>query len=150
VHFRTYLGRHNAVVEEVGVQQGELVVVLVVEDDSLIQDVVGDALSEGGFKVEIVGTGEQAVEHLQRSKDTYRALVTDINLSGQLNGWDVAKLAREINPEIPVIYMTDAAADQWPSHGVPGSIILNKPFAPVQVVTAVAQLLNQGQPLQHQ
>lgn len=131
-------------------QQGELAVVLVVEDDSLIQDVVGDALSEGGFKVEIVGTGEQAVEHLQRSKDTYRALVTDINLSGQLNGWDVAKLAREINPEIPVIYMTGAAADQWPSHGVPGSIILNKPFAPVQVVTAVAQLLNQGQPLQHQ
>lgn len=130
--------------------QGELVVVLVVEDDSLIQNVIGDALSEGGFKVDIVGTGEEAVERLQRDKDTYRALVTDINISGQLNGWDVAKLAREINPEIPVIYMTGAAADQWPSHGVPGSIILNKPFAPVQVVTAVAQLLNQGQPLQHQ
>lgn len=131
-------------------QQGELVVVLVVEDDSLIQDVIGDALSEGGFKVEIVGNGEEAAERLRRSKDTYRALVTDINLSGQLSGWDVAKLAREINPEIPVIYMTGAGADQWPSHGVPGSIMLNKPFAPVQVVTAVAQRLNQGPPPQHE
>ena len=83
-------------------------------------------------------------------QDTYRALVTDINLLGQLSGWDVAKLAREINPEIPIIYMTGPAADQWPSHGVPGSIMLNKPFAPVQVVTAVAQLLNQGPPPQHE
>lgn len=131
-------------------QQGELVVVLVVEDDSLIQDMIGDALSEGGFKVDIVGTGEEAVELLQRDKDTYRALLTDINLSGQLNGWDVAKLAREISPEIPVIYTTGAAADQWPSHGVPHSMLLHKPFAPVQVVTAVAQLLNQGQPPQQE
>jgi CheY-like chemotaxis protein len=65
-----------------GVQQGELVVVLVVEDDSLIQDVIGDALSEGGFKVEIVGNGEEAAERLRRSKDTYRALVTDIPSRG--------------------------------------------------------------------
>jgi CheY-like chemotaxis protein len=70
-------------------------------------------------------------------------LVTDINLSGQLNGWEVAKRAREINPEIPVIYTTGAAADQWPSQGVPHSVLLNKPFAPAQIVAAVANLLNQ-------
>lgn len=131
-----------------GVQQGELVVVLVVENDFLARDVIGDALSEGVFKVHVVETGEQSAERLQRNKDNVRALVMDINLPGQLNGWDVAKLAREINPEIPVIYMTGAAADQWPSHGVPHSVLLHKPFAPVQVVTAVAQLLNQGQPSQ--
>ena len=129
-------------------QQGELLVVLVVEDDSLIRDVIGDALSEGGFKVHVVETGEQSAERLQRNKDNVRALVMDINLPGQLNGWDVAKLAREINPEISAIYMTGAAADQWPSHAVPHSVLLHKPFAPVQVVTAVAQLLNQGQPSQ--
>lgn len=39
--------------------------------------------------------------------------------------------------------MTGAGANDWPSHGVPKSVLLNKPFAPAQIVTAVAQLLNQ-------
>jgi DNA-binding response OmpR family regulator len=77
---------------------------------------------------------------------TYRALVTDINLKGRMNGWEVAKQAREIDPVFPVIYMTGAAAEQWGSHGVPNSILLKKPFAPAQLVTAVSQLLNTGTP----
>jgi len=31
----------------------------------------------------------------------YRVLVTDINLKGQLNGWEVARAAREIDPAFP-------------------------------------------------
>jgi CheY-like chemotaxis protein len=69
-------------------------------------------------------------------------VITDINLRGRLTGWDVAKRARELDPAIPVIYMTGDAADQWASLGVPNSLLLNKPFAPAQIVTAVAQLLN--------
>ncbi|MDB5605840.1 MAG: transcriptional regulator [Bradyrhizobium sp.] len=42
----------------------------------------------------------------------------------------------------PVIYVTGAGADQWMSHGVPDSILLRKPFAPAQPVTAVSQRLN--------
>jgi len=42
--------------------------------------------------------------------------------------------------------MTGAAADQWASHGVPNSILLTKPFAPAQLVTALSQLLNTGTP----
>nr|WP_249156763.1 response regulator [Bradyrhizobium sp. KB893862 SZCCT0404] len=120
--------------------------ILVVEDDPLIQDLVDAALAEGGFENEIVASGEKAVALLQSAPTKYRALLTDINLKGQLTGWDVAKRARELNPEMPAIYMTGAAADEWPSHGVPNSILLNKPFAPAQVVTAVSQLLNQTPP----
>ena len=61
-----------------------------------------------------------------------------------MNGWQVAKAAREINPAFPIVYMTGAAAGDWPSHGVPNSILLEKPFAPAQLVTAVSQLLNAG------
>ena len=118
--------------------------ILVVEDDQLIKEMIQVALSEGGFDSEVVGSGEEAVALLQDQE--YRALLTDINLQGELSGWDVAKRAREFRPDIPVVYMTGAAADQWPSHGVPGSILLQKPFAPAQVVTAIAQLLNQTPP----
>jgi DNA-binding response OmpR family regulator len=78
---------------------------------------------------------------LKGNKGSYRALVVDVNLRGRMDGWEVAKHAREIDPEFPVIYMTGAGADKWPSLGVPNSILLEKPFAPAQLVTAVSQLL---------
>jgi hypothetical protein len=61
-----------------------------------------------------------------------------------MQGWEVARHAREIDPAIPIVYMTGAAAEQWASHGVPHSTLLNKPFAPAQLVTAISQLLNAG------
>jgi len=124
----------------------DLPVILVVEDDQLIQAMVEEALAEGGFKSIIASSGEKAVALLEESHGKYRALITDINLTGDLDGWEVAKLVRELNPDIQVIYVTGAAADQWPSRGVPYSVLLNKPFAPAQVVTAVAQLLNTSGP----
>jgi hypothetical protein len=42
--------------------------------------------------------------------------------------------------------MTGAAAADWSANGVPKSILLNKPFAPAQIVTAVSQLLNASPP----
>ena len=63
-----------------------------------------------------------------------------------MSGWEVAKRARELNPGFPIVYMTGAAGGDWMSHGVPHSILLEKPFAPAQLVTAVAQLLNTGTP----
>ena len=124
----------------------ELLAVMIVEDDPLIQIIVEEALAEGGFHPELASSGEQALTLLQNEESKYQALITDVNLSGAVTGWDVARRARELNPHIPVVYMTGAAADEWPSLGVPNSMLLQKPFAPAQVVTAISQLLNQVPP----
>ena len=76
----------------------------------------------------------------------HRALVTDVNLLGTMDGWEVAKRAREIDPEFPIVYMTGARADEYSSRGVPNSVLLTKPFAAAQLVTAVSQLLTSGTP----
>jgi DNA-binding response OmpR family regulator len=123
-----------------------LPVILVIEDDEAIQGIVEDALSEGGFESAIVASGEEAVTLLIGKQISYRALVTDINLMGRLDGWEVARSAREIDPAFPVVYMSGAHADEWASKGLPNSIMLAKPFAPAQLVTAVSQLLNAGNP----
>ena len=68
-----------------------LLLILVVEDDQLIKEMIQVALSEGGLDSEVVGSGEEAVALLQDQE--YRALLTDINLQGELSGWDVAKRA---------------------------------------------------------
>jgi DNA-binding response OmpR family regulator len=124
----------------------DLPVILVIEDDPPIQLVVEDALADGGFEPAIAPSGEEAVTLLKGNKGKYRALVTDINLVGRIDGWEVARRAREIDPAFPILYITGADADRWPSHGVPNSVLLTKPFAPAQLVTAVSQLLNDGTP----
>jgi CheY-like chemotaxis protein len=123
-------------------------VILVVEDDQLVQDLVEESLTDGGFEISIVSTGEKAVALLDTSEGKYRALITDINLGeGNLDGWDVARHAREIDPNFPVVYMSGKDADEWASKGVPNSIMLAKPFAPAQLVTAISQLLNASPPI---
>lgn len=127
------------------VEQGlDLPTILLVEDDQLIQAMVEEALTEGGFQVAIAASVEEAVALLKGDKPALRALATDIHLGGKMSGWDIGRIAREIEPALPVFYMTGDAAEEWPSKGVPQSVLLTKPFAPAQLVTAVAQLLNAG------
>ena len=121
-------------------------VVLVVEDDQAIQSIVEDALTEGGFAPAIAPSGEEAVTLLKGSRGTYSALVADVRLRGRMDGWQVARQAREIDPDFPIVYITGANGHQWPAHGVPNSILLQKPFAPAQLVTAVSHLLNTSPP----
>ena len=124
-----------------------LPIILVVEDDHLVSSVVEESLVDGGFQTTIASSGENAIELLDASDGKYRALVTDINLGrGGIDGWDVAKHAREIDPSFPIVYMSGKDADDWASKGVPNSIMLAKPFAPAQIVTAVSQLLNASPP----
>jgi CheY-like chemotaxis protein len=120
----------------------ELPIILVVEDDQLVQILVKETLSSGGFDAAIAASGEEALTLLQEHKGKCRALVTDINLQGKMDGWEVAQHAREIEPDFPVVYMSGAAAADWTSKGVPNSIMLEKPFAPAQLLTAISNLLN--------
>src|SRR5437588_5796298 len=121
-------------------------VILVIEDDQEIQTLVEDALSDAGFEPAIAPSGEEAVTLLKGMESTYRALVTDIQSPGRIDGWEVARQAREIDPEFPIVYMSGAHAGDWASKGVPNSVMLEKPFAPAQLVTAVSNLLNTGTP----
>ena len=121
--------------------------ILVVDDDPLLQRIAEEALRDGGFETVVAASGEKAVELLETANGKYRALVTDINLGrDRMNGWDVARHAREIDAKFPVVYMSGDSAEDWSARGVPDSIMLSKPFAPAQLVTAVSQVLNNVPP----
>ena len=63
-----------------------LPVVLVTEDEQLVQNVVEEALAEGGFETAAATTGEEAVSLLEADHTRYRALVTDIHLAAHSMG----------------------------------------------------------------
>jgi len=119
----------------------ELPIILVIEDDRDLQSMIEDGLRDGGFEPAIAASGEEAITLLKAFKTKYRALVTDITLLGTLDGWRVARGAREIDPSFPIIYITGGGADDWTTKGVPDSILLQKPFGPDQLVAAVSKLL---------
>ena len=121
-------------------------VVFVVEDEVLIQPLLIEPLEEAGYKVLVASSGAEAIMLLDgQEAASIRALVTDVNLGpSSPSGWDIARRAREIHSDIPVVYVTGDSAHDWPSQGVPNSLLISKPFAPAQIITAVSQLINQA------
>lgn len=116
--------------------------VLLVEDELLIRDLLQGALAEAGFEVAYAESGDAAIDLLQCSAGELVGVVTDINLGSETTGWDVARAARRADLSVAVVYMSGGSAHEWAAEGVPDSAILVKPFAPAQLVVALATQLN--------
>jgi two-component system cell cycle response regulator CpdR len=117
---------------------------LLVEDEMLIAHTLEVALLEAGFELRTVHDGVSALRALEENPEQFSALLTDIRLPKDgPDGFDLAHRARELSVTIAVVYMSGDSAIDWASKGVPKSIMLQKPFAIAQLVTAVANLLNE-------
>jgi DNA-binding LytR/AlgR family response regulator len=90
--------------------------------------------------------GKEAIAMLEADGEYFRALVSDINLGTGPTGRDVTKRSRELNPHLPIVYITGGSAHEWASPGVPNSLIVTKPFTPAKIVTAVWRLLGISEP----
>lgn len=118
---------------------GDPLRVLVVDDDSSILHLL-EILSDGGFEPMVASTGEEAIALLNANR--FRVVIIDISFGmDHVKGWAVARRARAFDPNLPVIYITGGNADEWSIQGVPNSILITKPFAPMQLLNAISQLL---------
>ena len=104
---------------ETGSKKDEPIRVLFVEDEFLISAWVAQELSEQGFAVRTATNAADALRQLAASP--VDALFTDINLPGEMDGTTLARCARELQPDLPVVYAS--ARSNWlsPDHRVPGS-----------------------------
>ena len=115
--------------------------ILLVEDEALIREMVAEALESAGFAALLAADGQQAIVLFEQHAEEIRGLVTDINLEGAMDGWNLARSARERASDLPVVYISGASGHEWASRGVPNSLMITKPFAPAQVVVAISSLL---------
>ncbi len=122
------------------------VLLLVVENEAVVRLDLEDTLRDAGFSLVVAVRGDLAIAELEQNAARFGAVLTSIKLGPGPDGWDVARRARELVHGMPVIYMSSSTDGEWTSQGVPRSILIAKPFAAAQVVTAVATLLNQSTP----
>jgi CheY-like chemotaxis protein len=112
--------------------------VLIVEDEWLVRMELSQAFEDEGCIVVESASAEDALRTLETGLSA-ALLVTDIRLSGTMNGWDLAVAARTLMPDIAVIYVS--ANPPAPERDVAGSIFIDKPALIAQVVGAAKRLL---------
>lgn len=118
-------------------------IVLLVDDEPLVQDLLHTALDDAGFGVVLANSDEEAFAALDaEGARNFAGVITDVNLRCPRSGWDIARHARELSPELPLLYVTGDSEREWVDRGVPCSMIIPKPFQPDQVVMALATLIN--------
>jgi len=118
--------------------------ILLVEDEPLVLLVAQDALEAGGFTVIPSQLASEAVSLLVENSADLSGLVTDIRLPGGPDGWEIARHARELRPDLPVVYTTADSAAEWPAQGVPNSVVVQKPYAGAQLLTAISSLITKA------
>jgi DNA-binding response OmpR family regulator len=116
-------------------------VLLLVEDEALVRHELKEALVEAGFDVTEAASGGKALREFEASASRIRGLITDINLGKAPEGWEIARRGRELIPDLPVVYISGHGSADWPSKGVPNSVVVSKPFATAQLITAISTLL---------
>lgn len=110
--------------------------VLLVEDEFLLSDLLAEVLAEYGFEVHAVANAADALRHLTCGAPC-DILFTDINLPGGVDGARLAELARQLRPELPVVYASGAISGIDQLAAVPGSIFLPKPYDLEKVCTVL-------------
>jgi CheY-like chemotaxis protein len=77
--------------------------VLLVEDEAIVRESLRDWLTEDGYDVECVDTGEEALERVK--KEEFGVIVLDLRLPG-IDGLQVFEHAKELKPETKGVIIT--------------------------------------------
>jgi len=145
-----YLPRHQGRDEdaqiahewEVAPRATEGQTVLVVDDEPTVRMLVSEVLQELGYTAIEVADGSTGLQVL-RSDQRIDLLITDVGLPGGINGRQVADGAREVRPDLKVLFITGYAENAVVGNGhlEPGMQVLAKPFPMEALATRIRDLM---------
>lgn len=113
--------------------------VLLVEDELLVAELVEDTLRDQGMAVATAHSGWEACARLEAEPRSFAVVVTDINLGCRLTGFDVARKAREMNPDVKVVYVTGLPSNIYAAEEE--ALMFPKPFNVIELGNQVGLLL---------
>jgi CheY-like chemotaxis protein len=120
-------------------QNGAPISVLVVEDEIPISNLVADCLVASGFAVHEVTTAAEALRYIDSGADV-DVLFTDVKLPGGMDGAQLATRARELRPDMPIIYASGRFQLSDIAPLVPRSLFMAKPYDPADVCALLTRL----------
>ena len=115
--------------------------VLILEDEVSIRSFVVINLQRAAYEVMEAGTGEEALELLRKNPDTGVAIF-DINLPGDMDGFDVCRTVRATNKSIGIIMLTARTQEMDKVTGLMTGAddYVTKPFSPAELLARVDAL----------
>ncbi|AHG42225.1 PAS sensor protein [Pseudomonas syringae CC1557] len=116
--------------------------ILVVDDEPAVRLLIVELLEDLGYVVLQAEKGSDALVILQ-SKAAIDLLITDVGLPGGMNGRQVADAARDVRPDLKILFVTGYAENAVLAHDTlePGMHVLPKPFAIAELISRVTELL---------
>jgi PAS domain S-box-containing protein len=125
--------------------QGAGELILVVEDDPHVRALTVRMLERLGYRVQVAEDGPMALRRLAEHADI-ALLFTDVVLPQGMNGVELARVAREQRPELPVLYTSGYTDNAVIHHGRldPGVQLLEKPFTRTALARYIHDALQAG------
>lgn len=77
--------------------------ILVLEDDEIIRSLMVDVLEEFGAHVTSFPSADEGMIFLERADDQVDLIVSDIQMPGLLNGFDLSRVVAHRWPSVPVL-----------------------------------------------
>ncbi len=116
--------------------------ILVVEDEAHLAEGLRFNLEQEGYSVEVVGSGEEALDRLLKHKEEFDALVLDVMLPGT-DGFTVAQTLREAGNFLPLLMLTARSRPEDVLQGFESGAddYLPKPFNLSILIARVGSLL---------
>ena len=117
--------------------------ILLVEDDSTLSFIVGDALTREGFEVTTASDGAEGLEKFRETRPD--AVVADVMMP-KLDGFGMVRQIRLSAPEIPVLFLTARTAldDVVKGFEIGANDYLRKPFSILELVVRIRALLKRN------
>lgn len=111
------------------IQEGQGQTVLLVEDDLSVRILVKEVLEELGYTAVEAGDGAEAIPVLESARPL-DLMISDVGLPG-MNGRQLAEVAREHRPHLPILFVTGYAENAAIRAGFLGTNMdmITKPFA---------------------
>lgn len=77
--------------------------ILVLEDDEIIRSLMVDVLEEFGALVTSFPSADEGMIYLERGDEPVDLIVSDVQMPGLLNGYDLSRVVAHRWPSVPVL-----------------------------------------------
>lgn len=123
--------------------------VLIMDDEEVVREVVGEMLEQMGYEVSFAKDGAEAVEAYRLSMEqgrTFDAVIMDLTIPGGMGGREAILKLLEIDPHIKAIvssgYSGDVVMSHYASFGFRG--VVPKPFKMSELSRVLKEVITRG------